>query len=89
MTERRIVAKFVPQVWINDYAVSVDAEGCDTFDVTDSVLALGREAALALRNDTHESDTLRFSSNAPQWVRDWQGPFYIDVEQSIAEYFET
>jgi hypothetical protein len=64
-------ATFHPQAWINDYAIDVDAEGETTWMVDDS--------ALALTADSYESDELRFADNAPQWVKDWSGPFYVSV----------
>jgi hypothetical protein len=83
----RIIAEFVPQAWINGYAVGVDTEGPVKFDVTDAVLMLGRVAALALRDDDYDTDNLRFSSNAPNWVRDWSGPFYVRVAEAIQDYY--
>lgn len=85
---RRITATFDPQVWVNDNAMSVDPQGDTVFDVTEAVLAMGRERALALKNESHEADELRLSEHAPQWIKDWSGPFYVDVEDSIADYFE-
>lgn len=72
-------AKFHPQAWQNDYAISVDPEGETEFDVTAEVLELleaGREVPDA---DSYESDDLRNAAKAPKWVRDWSGPFYIEV----------
>jgi hypothetical protein len=55
------------------------------FDVTDAVLALGREAALAIEDDRRESDALR--EYAPGWAQNWPGPFRIEVESAIYVYF--
>ena len=75
---------------MNNYAVNVDPEGDVAFDVTDYVLSLPREEALALRDDTYESDYLRdLATTAPSWVREWTGPFYIEVEQAIEDFFES
>ncbi len=87
MSKGRIVAEFVPQAWINDYAVEVDAEGETEWDVTDHILAMGREKALSLRDDDYPTDDLRNLPNAPRWVREWSGPFVVRVEQSIGGYF--
>jgi hypothetical protein len=84
---KRIVATFHPQAWQNDYAIPVDPEGEVTFDVTDEILKIGREKALSIRDDEYESDHLRFSSNSPEWIREWSGPFYIEIQSSINEYF--
>lgn len=66
-----MIATFHPQAWVNDYAVPADAEGPTTWDV-------GSDGD-GMRDDTYESDNLRFHPNAPEWVRDWCGPFYISL----------
>lgn len=85
----RIMAEFVPQVWMGDIAMSVDPLGDTAFDCTDAVLALGIEAAKALRDDQTETDHLRHEPTAPAWIRDWSGPFRVEVEESIAAFFEA
>jgi hypothetical protein len=85
--EKRIIARFQPQKWINDYAVNVSPNGPDTWDVTDEVLAMPREKAFALADDQYDTDNLRFSANAPKWIQEWSGPFYVSVSESIADYF--
>lgn len=70
----RIVARFVPQAWVRDYAVEVDPYGPTTWDVTDQIVAMGEYAALALVDDQYATDDLRNHPNAPQWVKDWTGP---------------
>jgi hypothetical protein len=89
MVTKRIIATFHPQAWIRDYAVFVDPEGETDFDVTDVILAMPREKALALEDDQYDSDRLREAPNAPAWIKNWSGPFYIEVEQSIADYFAS
>lgn len=86
-SDRRIVAEFVPQAWVNDYAIAIDPEGPTKFDVTAEVLAMGYDAAMKLRDDTDPSDELRHVELCPQWIKDWSGPFIIHVEQAIADYF--
>ena len=83
-----IVARFIPQAWINDSAVEVDSEGDDQWDVTVEVEAMGREKALLIRDYRDSSDQLQFTLHAPHWVREWSGPFAILVEDSIARHFE-
>lgn len=68
--------RFVPQAWINDNAVRVDrmegrqyewdVEWPADADVPDS--------------GSYSSDALREELSAPQWVRDWDGPFDVYVE---------
>lgn len=87
-TDRRIIAAFIPQSWIDDYAVAIDPQGPATFDVTAEIVAMGRDAALKLRDDTDPTDALRHAATCPQWIKDWNGPFIIEVEQAIEAYFD-
>ncbi len=89
MDKKQITARFQPQAWINDYAINVDPEGETEFDVTQEILAMGREAALGLEDDTWDTDDLRSCESAPQWIQDWSGPFYIEVSEAIREYFDA
>lgn len=83
----RIIATFVPQAWVNDYAVCVDPEGPTTFDVTAYLLErYTREELARIRDDQYESDDLRSVPSAPRWVRLWCGPFYVRVADSIQDY---
>lgn len=88
MTDKRIIARFHPQAWVNDYAVAVDPEGPVEFDVTDAIRRRGKEEALAIRDDDYESDSLRYVKTAPQWIQEWSGPFYVEVAQQIADFYE-
>jgi hypothetical protein len=64
-------AIFHPQAWVNDYAIEVDPEGDTAFEVGD--------VPDSVEDDSYESDNLRDHENAPQWVKDWSGPFYIEI----------
>lgn len=86
---RRIMAEFVPQAWLNDHAIAVDPQGDTMFDVTDHMLKLGRDAALKLRDDTDDTDALRHLPSAPQWTRDWNGLFVVNVQEEIEAYFHA
>jgi hypothetical protein len=79
----RFYATFHPQAWFNDWAVDADPEGPITWDVTDYLMQLSPEKRdAALEPDTYDSDYLRLTPNAPQWVKEWQGPFYVSVKQT-------
>jgi len=79
----RYIATFTPQAWVNDYAIEVELEGEAEWDVTEFLASLTPEAREdALVSDSYESDVLRDLENAPAWVKDWSGPFYITVEES-------
>lgn len=83
----RIYASFVPQAWVNDNAIEVDALGDTRFDVTDHILSLGKKKALAIKDCDCPSDELRLLSTAPEWIREWDGPFSIFVKGSIADFY--
>lgn len=78
---KRIMAAFVPQVWINNHAVTADPLGETRIDITEAVLAMTRD-------DTDETDDLRHLPGAPDWIDSWSGPFYVAVEADIAQYFD-
>ena len=69
--EEMVQVRFAPQVWINGYAVGADPEGETTFMVERSVLE-------GISPDSNESDNLIRHPNAPEWIRDYSGPFYFD-----------
>jgi len=81
------MAEFHPQAWQGDYAIDVDP-GMSEFDVTDQIEAMGREKALALEDCEYSSDDLRAGRNVEAWIRDWDGPFYVRVEDAVRGYFE-
>lgn len=85
---KTIIAKFHPQAWQKDYAIAVDPEGETEWDVTGIIVGMGKHKALELMDDSYETDHLRNADNAPAWVRDWPGPFYVEVERSIADFYD-
>ncbi len=89
----RFLATFTPQAWQNDYAIDVDAEGPTTWDATgfirdpankinegDVLEGIKDEGSWLDKDDVLKSDT-----NAPEWVREWSGPFTIMVEGEDGE----
>lgn len=85
-TERstRIVARFIPQAWIHDYAVEIN--GAYEFDVTEQILAMPKDKALEIRDDDYDSDNL-WHENPISSERPHSGPFYVRVRDAIHEYF--
>lgn len=75
----RYTAHFLPQAWQCDYAIEVDAEGPTTFDITEEMKGLSKEQIDLHVRDSGENDDFRNSPNAPQWIKDWSGPFEITV----------
>lgn len=84
MNEKRCIAKFIPQAWINDYAVEVDDGHCE-FDITDQINAMPREEALNIEDDSHDADNLWYD-NPASGTNPHSGPFYIECEEAIHEY---
>ncbi|TXI53143.1 hypothetical protein [Mycolicibacterium mageritense] len=69
-------AVFRPQAWINNHATDVDPEGETHWNITDD------DARLALPEATRigaDLDYLKDHANAPEWVRTWRGPFFIEL----------
>lgn len=68
-------ARFRPEAWVNDYAVEVDPGGEQEWQVS-AALADDTRLALASRGDL---DFLRDDPSAPRWVREWSGPFTVEI----------
>lgn len=68
-------AKFVPQMWVNDYAVDVDAYGETTWEIDASAVTEAFDDA----RRGGDWDYIRDDPNAPFWVREWFGPFYVEL----------
>jgi hypothetical protein len=80
----RIIALFVPQAEIGKRIQDCDEDTWRRFDVTDAILAMGQEKALALQDDQYETDEL-----LPEDVKGgWDGPFRVVVERAIENYFD-
>jgi len=82
----RFVAHFAPQVWQRDNAVEVDPLGDEEWDVTEPFKRLPwayqesllhKMASLGFALDKY--DVLKDDPNAPQWIREWSGPFDITI----------
>lgn len=85
----RVTATFHPEAWQNDHAISVDAEGATEWDVTHLIIAMERREALSLKDNSDQADDLRLDGEAPRWIRDWTGPFRVEVAESVEAYFEA
>lgn len=78
----RYTARFQPEAWVNDYAITVDALGPTEWDCSAFVEQADpkwREATL-IRGCDHD-DILRLDPAAPEWVREWSGPFETYLEE--------
>jgi hypothetical protein len=64
-----ITATFQPEAWVNDQAMVVGCEGDQNWPVAASELDLAHP----------DLDYLQNSRKAPDWVRQWSGPFTITL----------
>lgn len=76
----RVLAKFTPQRWCNDYAISLD-EDAYTFDVTDLVREMPLNRLIGIEDDSEAADDLWY-----QYPASWDGPFRVEVRAAIDEY---
>jgi len=79
---RRILARFVPQAWVNDYAVDIDS--AQFFDVTQQIFEMPVEAIRVLRDNRESTDDL--CRNGPQ-AFGHNGPFRVEVTEALKEFF--
>lgn len=77
-----IILTFIPQVWMNNYAITVDPQGETQWQPSPEWTARMFEmhGDAALESMTYESDEWRQDEAAPEWVRDWSGPFEVHVK---------
>ena len=78
-------ARFTPQAWANDYAIDVDPEGEQEWTVSEGMT---EDAARIVDTDAFgidADDVLKGDGAAPEWVREWHGPFTIHVRKDCAE----
>jgi hypothetical protein len=83
MSETRYEAHFTPEAWVNDQAIEVDAQGPQSWDCT---AYAEQHAAYLARLDTDDEfggvdtdDVFQSDPAAPEWVREWRGPFTIRI----------
>lgn len=67
----KLQCRFHPQAWIGDYAVSVDPQGTTDWEVEFTGELPG--------DDSYESDILISEGSAPEWIKSWCGPFYVEI----------
>lgn len=82
----RIIARFNPQQWRNNYAVDDTSYGPVEFDVTDMVNRMPAAERLSLKDNSEESDQLWQAAVAGGLVSKYEGTGYVDVEWSITDY---
>lgn len=69
-----ITVEFHPQAWQGEHAIPVDPLGPTTWEVE-------LTAVEGMSSNTTKSDELRLHPNAPKWVQQWHGPFWIEIHE--------
>ena len=83
----RVMATFRPQTSIGDSCYDADCLDDDGIDVTYEVKLMGEDAARMLYDHEDEAESLKDALRAPEWVREWMGPFGIEVRRAVADYY--
>ncbi len=79
-----IKCEFIPQAWVNDFPMQVDDSGANGwFVLIKDVAELTGVALSHLDDDPYARDNLRYAKTAPQWVKDWSGPFEVEFEEVL------
>ncbi len=82
---KRVTARFQPQAWIGDNAINID--GAFEFDVTEQIVAMGKEKALEIQDYDYDSDDLYHTYVEKHPEAQHNGPFNVMVAASIAKFF--
>jgi hypothetical protein len=71
-----VVVTFHPQIWKDDYAVTGSDTETYTLPIEDVVMGDG-----TLPDDSEATETLAWHEDAPERARNWQGPFFVTVDE--------
>lgn len=74
-----VILHFVPEAWVNDYAVVVDPEGGCEWTVARKLFLENFPSEDDWNERNQVRDDMRFEGTAPAWVRDWTGPFEVEL----------
>lgn len=83
----RVIARFHGGVIQGGRWLSVEPPGESTWDVTPEIISVHEMTALAITDDDFTSENFALAKSAPQWIREWIGPFRIEVQEQIRAYF--
>lgn len=75
-----VTLRFRPQAWVLNNAVAADPEGATEFFVPKAKLLEIFETEQEFNDRDGDRDDLRFEGTAPDWIRNWSGPFEIDLQ---------
>ncbi|MBS7671623.1 hypothetical protein [Croceicoccus gelatinilyticus] len=71
--------RFRPQTWFQNNAYPADAEGPTDFEVSKARFLEMFENELQFTDDHSARDDLRHEGTSSHWIRDWSGPFEVDL----------
>jgi hypothetical protein len=83
----RYIAEFMPQQensWLGKDIYPADPKGETEWDATEYVLANYTPEeieGMVNRGRDETTDSLREDPKAPKWVREWDGPFEVDLRE--------
>lgn len=79
--EPTVTLRFVPQAWLRDNTVEVDPAGPDEWEIPKSrfLSLFPRFEDFAVNFEAR--DDLRLEPTAPAWVRQWSGPFEVELAE--------
>lgn len=83
----RVIAQFRPQTVISDSCYDADPLGSDQIDVTYELKLMGEEAVHMLHDIDDEAEGLKEAVRAPEWVKEWHGPFSVHVRDAAAQHY--
>lgn len=78
---RKVTLRFVPQKVEHDMCVPADPEGMLTWQVPRVLMRLRFPDRAAWERMHEARDAMRHEGNAPQWIRDWDGPFEVTLDK--------
>lgn len=73
--KRRVT--FNPQAWLNDHAINVDPQGNTVFHVSTDYLEKYDSTQLK-----YELEPYMDLPQLPAWIRNWNGPFWFEVDEA-------
>ena len=78
-------------MWENDYAVPAEIEDRPTVWEMNLTDVMDFPHGSLPKDDSAQSDSLMGHKSAPQWIREWDGPYWVEIENrlEIENYIEA
>ncbi|ABS17328.1 MULTISPECIES: hypothetical protein [Hyphomicrobiales] len=84
----RVTLTFVPQIWRDDQAIEDDVSEPTDRTVSRSLLLERFPTEADWYAKAEIRDDLRYEGDAPQWIRDWPGPFEVRLDDDVADVWD-